>query len=321
MNRKTKIGFHASHEQLPPSALLEHVTQAESAGFEAAMCSDHFHPWLSREGQSGFAWSWLGAALQATKLSFGTVCAPGQRYHPAIIAQAAATLSEMFPRRFWLAIGSGEAVNESITGDPWPPKPERNERLKEAAEVIRALWAGETVNHRGHFTVRDAKLYTLPKRPPLLIAAAITAETAGWAGGWADGLITVGVQAEGLKKNIDAFREGGGESKPIMLQSALSFARTKEEALKAAHDQWGHAALTAPLIADLPTPQYFDAACANIPAEALLGRLRISADLEEHWRWIERDAELGVEAIYLHQVGRHALPDFIEKFGERIRAR
>jgi coenzyme F420-dependent glucose-6-phosphate dehydrogenase len=284
------------------------------------MCSDHFHPWLSREGQSGFAWSWLGAAMQATKLSFGTVCAPGHRYHPAIVAQASATLSEMFPGRFWLAVGSGEAINESITGDPWPPKSVRNERLKEAVDVIRALWVGERVNHGGHFTVRDAKLFTLPKQPPLLIAAAITAETARWAGGWADGLITVGVELDGLRKNIDAFRTGGGEGKPIMLQSALSFARSKAEALRAAHDQWGHAALTAPLIADLPTPVHFDAACQHIPPEALLDRLRISADVNEHLDWIERDAELGFDAIYLHQINRAALPEFIDKFGERMRA-
>jgi G6PDH family F420-dependent oxidoreductase len=168
-----KIGFHASHEQHPPSRLLQQVQHAERAGFQAAMCSDHFHPWITSEGESGFAWSWLGAAMQATGLSFGTVCAPGQRYHPAIVAQAAATLAEMFPGRFWLAVGSGEALNESITGAPWPPKPARNELLKEAADVIRALWRGETVNHEGRFfKVREARLYTRPATPPQLVGAA-----------------------------------------------------------------------------------------------------------------------------------------------------
>src|SRR4051812_45468452 len=119
----TTIGFHCSHEQLPPSLLLRHVALAAEAGFTAAMCSDHFHPWSERQGHSGFAWSWLGAALLAApSLSFGTVCAPGQRYHPAVIAQAAATLAEMFPDRFWLALGSGEALNEAITGTGWPAK-------------------------------------------------------------------------------------------------------------------------------------------------------------------------------------------------------
>ena len=118
-----RLGYHASHEQYRPSTLLTHVQQAEGAGFESAMCSDHFHPWSEDQGQSGFAWSWLGSALQATSLTMGTVCAPGQRYHPAVIAQAAATLAEMHPDRFWLALGSGQALNEHITGARWPTKP------------------------------------------------------------------------------------------------------------------------------------------------------------------------------------------------------
>src|SRR5215204_3946230 len=176
------IGYHASHEQLLPSALLRCVVAAEAAGFQTAMCSDHFAPWSSRQGHSGFAWSWLGAALQATGLGFGVVNAPGQRYHPAIVAQAAATLSELFPERFWLALGSGEASNEHITGDRWPPKEERRARLGEAVAVIRALLAGETVSHDGLVTVDRARLWTLPERPPALIGAAISADTAAWAG-------------------------------------------------------------------------------------------------------------------------------------------
>jgi G6PDH family F420-dependent oxidoreductase len=168
------IGYHASHEQLSPSELLGCVVAAESAGFQAAMCSDHFAPWSSRQGHSGFAWSWLGAALQATGLDFGVVNAPGQRYHPAIIAQAAATLSELFPGRFWLALGSGEASNEHITGGRWPPKAERRARLGEAVAVIRALLAGETVTHDGLVTVDQARLWTLPERPPRLIGAAVS---------------------------------------------------------------------------------------------------------------------------------------------------
>jgi coenzyme F420-dependent glucose-6-phosphate dehydrogenase len=156
----SRIGFHCSHEQHPPSTLLQLAIDAERAGFSAAMCSDHFHPWSSAQGQAGFAWSWLGAALQATRLTFGTVCAPGQRYHPAVVAQAAATLAEMFPDRFWLAIGSGEALNETITGRPWPKKTVRNLRLLECAAILRSLWRGETVTHTGQVTVREAKLYT-----------------------------------------------------------------------------------------------------------------------------------------------------------------
>lgn len=139
------VGFHASHEQLAPSTLLDAVCLAEQHGFTAAMSSDHFAPWSARQGESGFAWSWLGAAMQATTLPFGVVTAPGQRHHPAVLAQAIATLGEMFPGRLWVALGSGEASNEHITGDRWPDKPARNARLLECAEVIRALLAGDEV--------------------------------------------------------------------------------------------------------------------------------------------------------------------------------
>src|SRR5206468_7545051 len=160
------IGFHASHELYPPSELLRHVRRAERAGFRAATCSDHFHPWTPRQGQSGFSFAWLGAALQATALPLGTVCCPAGRYHPGVVAQAAATLAEMFPGRFWLALGTGQALNEHITGDPWPPKRERQARVAEAAGVIRALWAGETVIRRGRVRVEKARLFTRPAEPP-----------------------------------------------------------------------------------------------------------------------------------------------------------
>ena len=151
------IGFHASHEQASPSELLHAVRAAEAAGFACAMCSDHFSPWSERQGESGFAWSWLGAALQATSLPFGVVNAPGQRYHPAVIAQAAATLCELFPGRFWLALGTGEFSNEHITGEPWPDKRTRNARLAECVAVIRALLAGEVVDHDGLVRVDRAR--------------------------------------------------------------------------------------------------------------------------------------------------------------------
>jgi coenzyme F420-dependent glucose-6-phosphate dehydrogenase len=134
----TKIGYHASHEQFTPRELLDYVQIAESVGFDAAMSSDHFQPWSERQGQSGYSWAWMGAAMHATDLPFGTVCAPGGRHHPAIVAQASATLAQMFPERFWIALGSGEAMNEHITGEGWPSKAERNARLKECVDIIRA---------------------------------------------------------------------------------------------------------------------------------------------------------------------------------------
>ncbi|HEX2717613.1 MAG TPA: TIGR03557 family F420-dependent LLM class oxidoreductase, partial [Gemmatimonadaceae bacterium] len=220
----TLIGYHASHEQYPPSELLTLVRDADAAGFAGVMCADHFAPWLEEQGHSGFAWSWLGAALQATSMSYGVVNAPGDRYHPAIIAQAAATLAEMFPDRFWLAIGSGEALNEHVTGNRWPPKPERNARLRECAEIMRALWDGETVTHRGLVTVEEAKLYSRPARPPRLVGAAVSDQTAQWLGSWADGLITTGRPRDDMKRMIDAFRRGGGAGKPILVQHGLSWA-------------------------------------------------------------------------------------------------
>ncbi len=312
-----KIGFHAAHEQWPPSQLLDYVRRAERAGFVAGMCSDHFHPWLEAEGQSGFAWSWLGAALSATNLSFGTVCATGQRYHPAIIAQAAATLAEMFPGRVWLAVGSGEALNEHITGDPWPPKETRDARLKECVDVIRALWAGEVVNHRGIVNVVDAKLYTRPAEPPKLIGAALSEETARWMGGWVDGLITAGNNAKDLGQIVKAFREGGGDGKPLYLQSAISLAATEAEAVSQAHREWRHCALDGEQIADLATPWAFETASRNVTAQQVASRLRVSADVKRHIDWLREDMETGFDTVYVHQVARD-MDRFIDVFASDV---
>lgn len=144
------IGYHVSHEQFAPDELLRYAVAAEAAGFGAVMSSDHFHPWSRAQGQSGFGWAWLGAAMQATTLPFGTLCVPGGwRYHPAIVAQAAATLERLFPGRLrWIAAGSGEALNEAIVGARWPDKAVRNERLRAGVDIVRRLWAGDTVSAR-----------------------------------------------------------------------------------------------------------------------------------------------------------------------------
>src|SRR6476620_11478856 len=157
------IGYHASHEQFLPSELLRYAKLAEEAGFAAINCSDHFHPWSERQGQSGYSFAWLGAAMANSKLPFGVVCAPGYRNHPAVVAQTATTLAEMFPDRFWMSMGTGEALNERITGEKWPLKAERNQRLLECYDVIKKLLGGETVTHFGKVIVEHAKLYTLPK--------------------------------------------------------------------------------------------------------------------------------------------------------------
>jgi probable non-F420 flavinoid oxidoreductase len=312
------LGFHCSHEQLPPSRLLRIAALANEAGFSAAMCSDHFHPWSDRQGQSGFSWTWLGAALQATTMSFGTVCAPGQRYHPAVIAQAAATLSEMFPDRFWLALGSGEALNESITGQPWPPKPERQHRLQEAVRIIRALWQGEAVTTRGVVVTEAARLYSRPRRPALLLGAALSSDTARWVGSWADGLITVAGPRDEMRAVIDAFRESAGDARPMFLQAAVAFAPTDEEAAAAAYDQWRHCALPRAQLADLPSPAAFDRASADIDSARVLSRVRVSSDINRHLEWLHEDCDLGFDRIYLHNVARDHQERFIDAWAERV---
>ncbi|HEU4449019.1 MAG TPA: TIGR03885 family FMN-dependent LLM class oxidoreductase [Gaiellaceae bacterium] len=311
------IGFHASHEQVPPSELLTAAREAEAAGFGRAMCSDHFSPWSRRQGESGFAWSWLGAALQATGLPFGVVTAPGQRYHPALIAQAAATLAELFPERFWLALGSGEFANEHITGDPWPDKRRRNARLGECVAVIRALLAGEEVDHDGLVRVDRARLWTLPPSPPRLFGAAVSAETADWVGGWADGLITVYQPHDALRRVLDSFRAGGGEGKPAALQVHLSWAPSEEEALAIAYDQWRTNVFGPPLAWDLATVEQFDQAARHVRPEDVREAVLVSADLGRQAAWLRELADLGFDELYLHHVGREQRA-FLDAFGTEV---
>ena len=312
-----RIGWHASHEQIPPSRLLDYIRRAEAAGFQAGMSSDHFTPWSTRQGESGFAWSWLGAALATTSLPFGVVNAPGQRYHPAIVAQAAATLCEMFPGRLWIALGSGEAANEHITGDPWPDKATRNARLLECVEIMRALFAGETVSHDGLVRVDRAKLFTLPAEPPPLIGPAVSVETAAMAGGWADGLATVNQPREKLERMISAFRENGGEGKRLVLQVHLSWAPTEEEALRVAHDQWRTNVFPPPTCWDLETIEEFDAKGESVTPEDVRDVVLISSDLGQHRAWLEELAALGFDELNLHHVGQDLEP-FIDAFGEHV---
>lgn len=312
----TVFGFHASHEQLHPSALLAAVQRAEQAGFEAGMCSDHFSPWSERQGESAFAWSWLGAALQATSLSFGVVNAPGQRYHPAIIAQAAATLEAMYPGRFWLTLGSGEALNEHITGDAWPRKELRDARLGECVDVLRALLRGEEVSHDGLITVDRARLWTLPEQPPPLIAAAVSGETAGWAAEWADGLVTIAQPAEKLARMIDAYRSAGGRG-PLVLQMHVSYAETDAEALSIAHDQWRTNVFAPPLCWDVDSVEAFDEAATHVSREDMRSSVFVSSEPNAYVTQLREYSDLGFDRVYLHHVGLEQ-DRFIDTFGERV---
>jgi coenzyme F420-dependent glucose-6-phosphate dehydrogenase len=312
-----QLGYQASHEQFAPSELLKYAALAQQAGFKAINSSDHFNPWSERQGHSGFSFAWLGAAMQATSLPFGVVCSPGQRYHPAIVAQAAATLSEMFPERFWIALGSGEAINENITGQKWPAKPERNLRLLECAQIIRKLFNGETVTHHGLVTVENAKLYTRPAVAPLLLCAAMSNETAAWAGSWADGLLTAHKPHQEMKQVVEAFRNNGGEGKPIYLKVQLSYAKTHEDAVQGAYEQWRTNIFQGSVLGDMPTTAHFDAAAQFVKPDDLNKMVRISADINEHIQWLEQDMELGFEKIILHNVNRQQ-ELFIDDFGKYV---
>lgn len=296
------LGYHASHEQLPPSRLLAAVQDAERAGFDGAMCSDHFAPWGLAQGESGHAWSWLGAAMATTGFPMGVVTAPGQRYHPAISAQAMATLAEMFPGRFWCALGSGEALNEHVTGDAWPPKPRREDRLAEVVDVIRRLHAGERVDHHGLVRVHDARLWSRPVPPPPLRAAAASEPTAAWAASWADGLITVGHDPDEIRGIIAAYRDAGGHG-PCAVQVHVSLAESDDEARRIAAEQWRQATVPAELMWDLMQPEDFDRLADPGDIDALEHGVLISSDDGETAERLSALVAAGADELFLHAVG------------------
>jgi probable non-F420 flavinoid oxidoreductase len=310
------FGFHASHEQVHPSELLAAVQRAEEAGFDAAMSSDHFSPWSERQGHSGFAWSWLGAALQASTLPFGVVTAPGQRYHPAVIAQAIGTLGSMYPGRFWAALGTGEASNEHITGTGWPHKQVRKDRLRECVDIIRALLRGEEVSHDGLVRVDRARVWTRPPDPPPLLAAAVSVETARWCAAWADGLITVNADREHLSSLIDAYRAAGGRGR-LHLQVHLSWAPDESQAEAIAYEQWRSNVFQPPACWDIDCAETFDAVSQDVPIARVRQVVNVSSDLGRHTAQLAEYAELGFDEIALHHVGQRQ-DDWIEAFGANV---
>ena len=312
----TRIGFHGSHEQISPRQLLADVQLAERAGFDMAMCSDHFAPWSVRQGHSGYTWSWLGAALATTGLDFGCVTAPGQRYHPAVHAQKIATLAQMFPGRVWAALGSGEALNEHITRDRWPAKEERTLRLEECVDVIRRLLKGEEVSTDGLVRVDRARLWDLPEEQPALIGPAVSVESAARVAAWADGLVTINQPLDRLREVVDAYRGAGGRG-PLALQVHLSWAPELAEAEAIAFDQWRSNVFSAPVTWDSDSPEAFDAMAEHVGMASVHAGVQISADLDEHIERLAELASLGFDDLYLHHVGQQQTR-FIETFGERV---
>lgn len=314
-----QIGYHASHEQFAPSELLGYAVAAEKAGFSSVMSSDHLAPWSKRQGQSGFVWTWLGAAMQATSIPFGLITVPtGFRYHPVMTAQAAATLAELYPGRFpWMAVGSGQALNEHFAAKRWPSKEERNELLFAGAEIIRDLWSGAKVSRREPIAVDEARLYVLPRPAPRIIAGALSPKTAQWAAAWADGLITVNQPREQLEKIIEAFRTGGGDGKPLYLQVHVSYAASDEQARANAFDQWRSNAITADMAETLRSPEEFDTAAERVRPDDMDEHVRISSSTSAHSEWLQEDLAMGFEQVYVHNVGRNQM-EFIDRYGAEV---
>ncbi|MFP5334864.1 MAG: TIGR03885 family FMN-dependent LLM class oxidoreductase [Actinomycetes bacterium] len=312
----TVVGFHASHEQIHPARLLRDVQHAEEAGFDAAMSSDHFSPWSRRQGQSGYAWAWLGAALATTHLPFGVVNAPGQRYHPAVVAQKIATLGAMFPGRLWVALGSGENSNEHITGDGWPRKEVRNQRLRECVDVISRMLDGEEVSHDGLVRVDRARLWTMPDVRPRLVAPAVSVETARDGAAWADGLATINQPHDHLREMIAAYREAGGRGRTV-LQVHLSWAPSREEAEAVALDQWRSNVFAPPVCWDLDTAEAFDVVSEEVGIDQVRRAVLVSHEPGEHAQWLHDLVSIGFDEVYLHHVGQEQSA-FIDTFAEKV---
>ena len=321
----TKIGYACMLEQFHPTDLLDWAVRAEAAGFDAGFqVSEHFHPWTPQQGQSAFAWSFMGALGQRTTLPFGTaVTCPGFRYHPAVIAHAAATLGAMYPGRFWLGLGAGEALNEHVIGGEWPEVGIRSAMMFEAIEVINKLFSGKVVKHDGdYFTLESARLYTLPEeRIPIYVATAgpLNAKRTGR---HADGIITVGAADEKIAMLWDRFREGAteagkdAEAMKTQLQVHVSWAPTQEEAEQNALKEWPNGGMPFPK-QDIRHPEEFESMAKIVRIEDFANRMLIGADLDEHLEHIQGFVDMGFDEVYLHNVGRDQ-GAFIDAFGKDV---
>jgi coenzyme F420-dependent glucose-6-phosphate dehydrogenase len=298
-----EIGYSLSSEEHPPADLVRFAQRAEQAGFSFALVSDHYHPWTSKQGQSPFVWSVIGAIASTTKiLRLGTgVTCPIMRIHPAVIAQAAATAAAMMPGRFFLGLGAGENLNEHIVGRKWPPSAVRHDMLEEAIAVIRLLWQGGLKNHRGrYFRVENAQLFTLPEEPPEIFVAAGGEKAARVAARIGDGLITAGAEEQVVK----AFNAAGGRKKPKYAQVTVCWARSEKEAQRTARELWPISAMAWPVLGELALPSYFEEAAKTVQQDKITEAIMCSADPKKHIEVIEKAARAGADHVYVHQVGK-----------------
>jgi G6PDH family F420-dependent oxidoreductase len=296
------VGYALSSEEHRPDDLVRYARLAEERGFGFALVSDHFHPWTDRQGQSPFVWAVVGAIAQATeRLRLGTgVTCPTMRMHPAIVAHAAATAAALMPGRFFLGLGTGENLNEHVHGDRWPEGEVRLEMLAEAIEVIRLLWQGGYRSHRGrHYTVEQARLYTLPDEPPPIAVAAGKPDAAKLAATAGDGLVGTAPDAELLRE----FEAAGGAGKPRYGQLTVCWAEDEAQARKTALEWWPNAALPGDLTQELALPRHFEQAARLVTEDQVSEQVVCGPDPEAHRAAIAEFAETGYDHVYVHQVG------------------
>jgi G6PDH family F420-dependent oxidoreductase len=314
-----KFGYKLMSEEHGPTRLVENAQRAEAAGFDFVSISDHFHPWLESQGHSPFAWSVLGAIAHTTShigLTTGLTC-PIIRYHPAIIAQAAATIAVMSEDRFTLAIGAGERLNEHVTGATWPSIPERHEMLGEAIDIFRALWRGGVHNHLGaHFTVDHAQLYDLPDQPIRVVVGVSGPAGVALAVEKADGIMTT----EPKPDLVTGFRGGGRRAGPCYAEVALAYADTEAAGLALARERFRFAPFGWAVMSEVPTVQGFEAASQFVRPEDLKDLIAAGPDVERHLAAVRKYVDAGYDHIVLLGVG----PDqekFIGFFERELRPR
>lgn len=295
------LGYALSSEEHGPNALARNAARAEAIGFEFALVSDHYHPWVGRQGESPFVWTTLGGVARETEsLRVGTgVTCPTMRIHPAIVAQAAATTAEMFDGRFFLGLGTGERLNEHVLGDRWPPHHVRLEMLEEATAVIRDLWSGETTSHDGeHYTVENARLFTLPDERPEIAVAAGGTHAARAAGRIGDAVVTTSPNEE----VAGTFRDAGGDGRRYG-QATVCWAETESEGRETVHEWWPNSALPGEVSQELATPTHFEQAAELVTEDRAVEHVPCGPDPERHVETIEEYVDAGYDHVYLHQVG------------------
>jgi G6PDH family F420-dependent oxidoreductase len=311
-----ELGYALSTEEHGPNDLVRNAARAEEAGFTFALISDHFHPWTDRQGESPFVWGVIGAIAQATeRLRLGTgVTCPTIRMHPAIVAHASATAAVMLEGRFFLGVGSGENLNEHILADRWPPTRDRLDMLEEAVEIIRELWTGELVSHRGnHYEVANARLYTTPDKPPDVIVAAGGEAAAELAGKIGDGLVVTSPDEDTVSK----FAAGGGEGKPRIGQCHVCWAESEEEGKRTALEWFPNIALGGELTQELPQPAHFEQAAELLSEDDIADIAACGPDPERHVEMIQRFVDAGCDHVYIHQIGPNQ-DGFFDFYGQEI---